>query len=233
MEEVRAPAPQDSNLDSWLIVPLYNEATVIDEVLRDALTRFPKIVCVDDGSTDDSGALARAAGAYVVRHPINLGQGAALQTGFDYALQDSSASYFVTFDSDGQHQVADADAMVRRLRTEPVDVVLGSRFLDARTKPGLLKRTVLRLAIVFSNLTTGLRLTDAHNGLRAFNRAALGTIRIRQNRMAHASELVSQIGKAKLRYVEQPVHIVYTEYSKSKGQSVWNSINILVDLTMK
>jgi glycosyltransferase involved in cell wall biosynthesis len=233
MAEARGSARQHANTDAWLVVPLFNEATVIGDVLRDALTVFPKIVCVDDGSTDDSAAIATEAGAYVVRHPINLGQGAALQTGFDYVLRDPSASYFVTFDSDGQHQVSDANAMVSRLRTEPVDVVLGSRFLDARTKPGLLKKVVLSMAIVFSNITTGVRLTDAHNGLRAFDRVALTAIRIRQNRMAHASELVAQIGKAKLRYVEQPVHIIYTDYSRSKGQSVWNSINILVDLTMK
>lgn len=221
------------NRDTWLVIPLYNEATVIREVLEGALQVFPRIVCVDDASTDESASLAREAGAVVLRHPINLGQGAALQTGFDYVLQDPGMRYAVTFDSDGQHRVEDAAAMVDRLRNEPLDVVLGSRFLDARTRPGALKRFVLRMAIWFTNLTSRVKLTDAHNGLRAFTRSALGGIEIRQNRMAHASEIVSLIGRNRLRYAEEPVHIVYTDYSRAKGQSLWNSVNILVELFFK
>lgn len=221
------------NRDAWLVIPLYNEATVIREVLDQALEVFPRIVCVDDASTDDSAAIAAEAGAVVLRHPINLGQGAALQTGIDYVLADPGMRYAVTFDSDGQHRVEDAAAMVARLRDEPLDVVLGSRFLDARTQPGALKRLVLRLAIWFTNLTSRVKLTDAHNGLRAFTRDALARIEIRQNRMAHASEIVSLIGKHRMRYAEEPVHIVYTDYSRSKGQSLWNSVNILVELFFK
>jgi glycosyltransferase involved in cell wall biosynthesis len=219
--------------DVWLVIPLYNEATVIGEVVTHAIDTFPNIVCVDDGSSDGSGHIAQSAGARVVRHPINLGQGAALQTGFDYVRQAEGARIVVTFDSDGQHRVEDAVALAARLRSGDLDVVLGSRFLDGRTSPGLLKRLVLKAAVVFTNLTSGVRLTDAHNGLRAFTVEALDKIRIRQNRMAHASEIVSQIGKAKLRYTEMPVHIVYTDYSRSKGQSLWNSVNILVDLILR
>lgn len=214
-------------------MPLYNEAQVVGEVVRAALETFPNIVCVDDGSSDESAAVAAAAGAVVVRHPINLGQGAALRTGLDYALLDTAADWFVTFDADGQHRIEDALAMVNRLATGSVDVVIGSRFLDGRTKPGLLKKIVLRMAVIFQGLTTGVKLTDAHNGLRAFNREAAASIKIRQNRMAHASEIVSEIGRLRLRYAEQPVHVIYTEYSRSKGQSLWNSVNILNDLFFK
>ena len=141
--------------------------------------------------------------------------------------------FFVIFDSDGQHEVGDALAMVQRLRNEPYDVIVGSRFLDDRTNAGALKRAVLRLAVLFERLSTGVKLTDAHNGLRAFNREAASKFQIRQNRMAHASEIVAQIGEHKLRYAEQPVHIKYTEYSLSKGQSLWNSVNILTELFIK
>ncbi|MCL2422935.1 MAG: glycosyltransferase family 2 protein [Micrococcales bacterium] len=216
--------------DTWLVVPLFNEAAVIGDVVTQARTTFSKIVCVDDGSTDGSAALARAAGAQVVRHPLNLGQGAALQTGFDYVLGDPQMRYAVTFDSDGQHQVDDAVAMVEMLRTGEVDVVFGSRFLDERTTPSRTKKLVLRVATRMSNLTTGLRLTDAHNGLRAFTRPALQVVQIRQNRMAHASEIVAQVARAKLRFAESPVHVLYTDYSRSKGQSIWNSVNILTEL---
>jgi len=221
------------NDDTWLIIPLFNEATVVREVIADARTTFPNIVCVDDGSSDDSVSEALAGGATVLRHPINLGQGAALQTGIEFARSQPGAAYFVTFDSDGQHQVSDALAMVQRLRDEPYDIIVGSRFLDGRTNAGALKKFVLRLAVLFERLSTGVRLTDAHNGLRAFNLTTARTLRIRQNRMAHASEIVAQIGQHKLRYAEQPVHIIYTDYSRSKGQSLWNSVNILSELFIK
>lgn len=219
--------------DTWLIVPLFNEAAVVRDVIAQAKRTFPNIACVDDGSTDASVEEARAGGAVVIRHPINLGQGAALQTGIEFARAQPGSEYFVTFDSDGQHTVDDAAAMVARLRTEPLDIVVGSRFLDERTQASALKKIVLRMAVVFERMSTGVRLTDAHNGLRAFNRHAAFAFDITQNRMAHASEFVAQIGSHKLRYAEQPVHILYTDYSRSKGQSLWNSVNILSELFIK
>lgn len=218
---------------TWLVVPLYNEATVVREVIATAKKTFSRIVCVDDGSSDASAAEAAAGGAVVVRHPINLGQGAAIRTGLDYALRDPAADYFVTFDSDGQHRVEDALAMVQRLDSEPLDVVVGSRFLDKRTTLSPIKRLVLRAGVLFERMSSRVELTDAHNGLRALNRHAAESITIEQNRMAHASEIVAEIGRKKLRYAEQPVHILYTDYSRSKGQSVWNSVNILSDLFIK
>ncbi|WP_026926342.1 glycosyltransferase family 2 protein [Granulicoccus phenolivorans] len=218
------------NEDTWLVVPLYNEGTVVGDVISDARRTFPKIVCVNDGSKDNSAEVATNAGAMVVNHPINLGQGAALQTGLKYAMNDPAAQYFVTFDSDGQHGVEDASRMVQRLRTEPYDVVLGSRFLGTKVEAGALKRAVLKAAVGFERMTTGMKVTDTHNGLRALNREAVGKIRIRQDRMAHGSEFLREISKNKLRYVEEPVHIIYTDYSRAKGQSVWNSVNILADL---
>lgn len=220
------------NDDAWLVVPLYNEGTVVGEVIANARRIFPKIVCVDDGSSDDSAAIARAAGAVVVQHPINLGQGAALQTGINYALGDPDAQYFVTFDSDGQHRAEDASDMVQRLRTEPLDVVLGSRFLGTTVEAGGLKRLVLKLAVAFERMSTHLKVTDTHNGLRALNRHAATTINIKQNRMAHGSEYLRQIARTQLRYAEQPVHVIYNDYTRAKGQSLWNSVNILVDLVL-
>ena len=217
----------------WLVVPLYNEARVIGDVVRTARAVFPHVVCVDDGSTDDSAAQAAAAGAVVVRHPVNLGQGAALQTGFEYALSMPGMRWVVTFDADGQHQVQDVVSMLEKARSEDLAVVFGSRFLDERTEAGLLKRVVLRLAVTYTNLTTRTRLTDAHNGLRVIARPVVERIDLSQNRMAHASELVAQIGGMDVRYGESPVHILYTDYSRSKGQSLWNAVNILVELILR
>lgn len=218
------------NPDTWLIVPLYNEAQVVGEVIQNARETFCKIICVDDGSKDESARIASEAGAIVVQHPVNLGQGAALQTGLRYALGDPGARHFVTFDSDGQHRTEDAARMVQRLRTEDLDVVLGSRFLNHKVQAGFLKRIVLKAAVVFERMTTRLKVTDTHNGLRALNRKAAETIRIRQNRMAHGSEILQEISHHKLRYAEESVEIIYTDYSRAKGQSLWNSINILDEL---
>ena len=223
------------NEDVWLVVPLYNEAAVIADVVREARAVFPNIVCVDDGSRDDSADLAERAGAAVVRHPLNLGQGAALQTGFEFALGDPAMRYVVTYDADGQHQVHDVEVMVARIRQGDVQVVFGSRFLDERTVASTSKRLVLRAAVAYTNATTGTRLTDAHNGLRVLHRDVVEKLDITQNRMAHASEIVAQIGSmrfdgAKVAYAEEPVHILYTDYSKAKGQSLWNAVNILAEL---
>jgi polyprenyl-phospho-N-acetylgalactosaminyl synthase len=219
--------------DTWLVIPLYNEATVVGDVVRRARRTFPRVVCVDDGSTDGSGEAARAAGAVVVRHPVNLGQGAALQTGLTYVLSDPLMRYAVTFDADGQHQVSDAAAMVSLLREGSADAVFGSRFLDGRTRMSPLKRTVLRAGVAYSNATTGIRMTDAHNGLRALSRPVVASLHLTQNRMAHASELVEQVGRGGWRCREHPVQILYTDYSRTKGQSVWNSVNILTELLFR
>ena len=219
--------------DTWVVIPLYNEQKVIGDVVAQVRKAFAQVVCVDDGSSDGSADIAAAAGARVVRHPFNLGQGAALQTGFQYALADPSMQFVVTFDADGQHQVSDAVGMVERLRAGEADVVFGSRFLDERSKPSFAKKMVLRAAVGYTNMTTHTRLTDAHNGLRAIRRPVLEQVRITQNRMAHASELVAQIGASKASYVEHPVHILYTDFSKAKGQSLWNSINILAELILR
>lgn len=224
-----------SNDDVWLVVPLFDEAAVIGDVVTAARAAFPKIVCVDDGSRDGSADAAERAGAVVVRHPVNLGQGAALQTGFEYALTDPAMRYAVTFDADGQHQVADVVVMLERIRRGDVQVVFGSRFLDDRTRAGALKKLVLRAAVAYTNVTTGTRLTDAHNGLRVLERSVVERLQITQNRMAHASEIVAQIGSMRLdgrpvAYAEEPVHIIYSDYSRSKGQSLWNAVNILAEL---
>ncbi|WP_447924805.1 glycosyltransferase family 2 protein [Georgenia muralis] len=216
--------------DAWLVVPLYNEAAVIGEVIAAARTRFPHVVCVDDGSSDASAAAAAEAGAVIVSHPFNLGQGAALQTGMRYVLEQTDVDYVVTFDADGQHQVEDAAAMVELARSADLAIVFGSRFLDERTRPGLLKRLVLRTAVWVTNQSTGLRLTDAHNGLRVIRRDAATRLDLRQNRMAHATEIVLNLGRTGLPWAEYPVHVLYTDYSRSKGQSLLNSVNILVDL---
>lgn len=224
-----APAAPAAHDDVWVVIPLFNEEAVIADIIADVRKSFLNVLCVDDGSRDRSATRAAGAGALVIQHAVNLGQGAALQTGIRYVLE-RGARYIVTFDADGQHQVVDAVSMVEVARKENLAIIFGSRFLDARTHPGFLKQLVLRTAVWFTRKSTGLRLTDAHNGLRVIRADAAASVDLNQDRMAHASEIVLQLGRTRLPWREYPVHVLYTEYSRGKGQSLWNSVNILIDL---
>lgn len=218
--------------DTWLVVPCYNEGSVIREVLTNARQTFPNIVAVNDGSPDNSAEEIHASGAHLVNHPVNLGQGAAIQTGVEYARSQPGARFFVTFDADGQHQVKDVVRMVERLRQEELDIVVGTRFGRPRKEDDQvpwIKRVVLRTVVMLSPKTRKLGLTDAHNGLRVFNQKVAQELNIRMNGMSHASEFIDQIVDNEWRISEEPVDILYTEYSMSKGQSLLNGVNILAD----
>jgi len=217
---------------TWLVIPAFNEARLIGQTVREVRRHFEHVVVVDDCSADQTGPLALDAGATVCRHAINLGQGAAVQTGIDYALAEG-AQRIVTFDADGQHRPADALALIETLEREGCDVVLGSRFLGSieGISPG--KRRFLKLATWYTRITTGLSVTDTHNGLRVFTRAAAQKIRIRQNRMAHASEILEAIACSGLSYVEAPCTILYTDYSKAKGQRMSGAFAIIADLYLR
>lgn len=217
------------NEDTWLIVPVYNEGPVVEGILRDALETFPNILCVDDGSEDESARCILRAGAHLVRHPVNLGQGAALQTGIEYARTQPGARYFVTFDADGQHRVADVQRMLTKLRAGGVDMIVGTRFRGSVQHIPLIKRVLLRTAVMLSPGLRMLDLTDSHNGLRVFNRTVASQMEITHNGMAHATEIIGLARRHGWRIAEEPVTILYTEYSKAKGQSLINGVNILFE----
>ncbi|MFP5021085.1 glycosyltransferase family 2 protein [Pseudonocardia phyllosphaerae] len=217
---------------TWVVIPVFNEQTVIADVVTEVRTVFPNVVCVDDGSRDDSAGCIATTPAHLVRHPINLGQGASLQTGIDYALR-RGAERICTFDADGQHDVQDAARMAQIVRDGQADVVLGSRFLESTEPVPPLKRLVLRTVAALSPASRKLELTDAHNGLRVLSRAAAEQLTITMNGMAHASEIVAALARSSLKVVEVPVTIRYTEYSRSKGQSLFNGVNILFDLSVR
>jgi glycosyltransferase involved in cell wall biosynthesis len=220
------------NSDTAIIIPVYNEGAVIGEVLGVVLAKFKYVVCVNDGSADDSASEIEQTGALLVNHPFNMGQGAALQTGIEFAAR-LPVDYFVTFDSDGQHRIEDATSMLKELKLGKQDIILGSRFLGGTIGMKKTKKVLLKAAIKFSNLTTGLKLTDTHNGLRAFNRHVAETINITMPDMTHASEILDTIKKQQYRYKEVPVVIKYTEYSRSKGQGLVNAINIGFDMLLR
>jgi hypothetical protein len=141
------------------------------------------------------------------------------------------AKYVVTFDADGQHRIDDVKRMLQVMRAKDLDAVLGSRFLglNAEGMP-LSRRRLLRAAVLFERITTGAKVTDAHNGLRVLSAKLARQLKIRCNRMAHASEILSQIVRLGVRYEEVPVQVAYTEYSLKKGQKTGHAITIIKDL---
>ena len=173
----------------WIVVPAFNEQSTIEQVVSGLRRFYPNVAVVDDCSTDLTAIRARAAGAHLLRHPINLGQGASLQTGIDFALQNG-AIYIVTFDADLQHRAEDIPSLLEALRESGADFALGSRFLRKTTNIDLSRELLLKAAVLFTRLTTELKLTDVHNGMGAMSRRGASTLRIRQNRMAHALSII-------------------------------------------
>jgi glycosyltransferase involved in cell wall biosynthesis len=218
------------NKEVYVIVPVYNEASIIGAVIQSVLNKSENVVCVDDGSQDGSSKEIQKAGATLLTHAYNLGAGAATQTGIDYALLDPRAKYFVTIDADNQHEIDDAVTMLEYLKANKLDIVLGSRFLGKVHNISKFKRLFLKLAAIFSKSTSGVELTDPHVGLRVFNRKFAENLNLTMAGFAHASELVNRIGEGNFKYAELPIHVSYSEYSKAKGQSMLNAINITVDL---
>jgi glycosyltransferase involved in cell wall biosynthesis len=212
------------------VIAAYDEAAVIGRVIGELKRDAPPgdIVLVDDGSSDDTAQAARAAGAIVLRHPINRGQGAALQTGLEAALK-LGAEIAITFDADGQHSPTDVPRFLDRLAATGADVALGSRFLESGSNVPRGRRLLLRLGLVFTRLVSRLAVTDTHNGFRAFRAAALRQIHISEDRMAHASELLDLIAEAGLRYVEVPSRLRYTDYSLRKGQPSSAALRVAFD----
>jgi polyprenyl-phospho-N-acetylgalactosaminyl synthase len=215
-----------------VVIPAYNERAILNTIIHSLLNKQYKVIVVDDGSNPSLQEQLQTSSIYYLRHKTNLGQGAALQTGFDYALS-LHPKYIVSFDADGQHDINDIEALLEPLQKEVADITLGSRFLVRNTsKVPVSKKFILYLARVINFLFTGMLLSDAHNGLRAFTFTALQKIRITENRMAHASELLFEIKRNGLRYKEVPVTIHYSDYSKEKGQSAWQGIQIVFDLVL-
>lgn len=218
----------------FVIIPSYNEAVeVVRKTVLPLLAYHYTVVLVDDGShTDNFPALSDLPIIYL-RHAINLGQGAALQTGMEFAKRQKAA-FVIHFDADGQHPADELGQLLAPLLQGTADVVLGSRFLRTKDVHNIprIRKIILLAARTVNGLFTGMWLTDAHNGLRALNQRAIGVIQLTENRQAHATEVLYQIRRNQLRAVEVPSCITYTAYSKAKGQSSLNAFSVFVDLVL-
>jgi glycosyltransferase involved in cell wall biosynthesis len=228
------PDQASSLADVFVVIPAYNEGPVLSQTVAGLLHYGFTIVVVDDGSRLPASAFLEGMPVHYLRHLVNLGQGAALQTGMDYALKQG-ASIIVHFDADGQHSPELISRLIGPIRSGECDVVMGSRFIDPRDTESVprTKRLTLKVGILVSWIFSGLWLTDTHNGFRALSAKAASRFRMTEDGYAHATEILEHIRKSGLRYKEIPATIRYTEHSLAKGQSVFNSVNILFDLVIR
>lgn len=210
----------------FIVVPAFNEGRRLSAVLDDLVTTGHQVVVVDDGSRDRTVEVGKRHGCYVLRHSFNRGQGAALQTGITFALREG-ADAIVTFDADGQHQISDLPALLEPVLSKRCDVALGNRFKSLGSNVPAARKVILQLGRVFTYLTSGVRVGDCHNGYRAFSRKGASAICMKQDRMAHASEIYDQIKAARLTFEEVPVTIRYSAETLAKGQKLSNSISVL------
>ncbi len=213
-----------------VVIAMYNESQSIQSVLKSLREVRPDdmVIVVDDGSADNSCEMAtKVERIHLLKHIYNLGQGAALQTGIEYAKR-LDVDYVVTYDADGQHNPHDIEPFVKEMQEGDYDIILGSRFLGKTVNMSKNKYYVLKLSIWFGYLFGGIKLTDSHNGFRLINIAKFPSFEMTQNEMAHASEVIDIIKANDLHYKEMPCTITYTDYSMEKGQSIFNSISIMM-----
>lgn len=201
-----------------IVIPAYDEEKKIGDVIREALPVADRVLVVDDGSSDRTAEVAKAAGAVVVRHVVNRGLGGALGTGIKGALR-LGADAIVTMDADGQHRAADAKRAFERLAEGDVDFVIGSRMLEGVGNMPLGRRVAQFAGNALTYLLFRRWVTDSQSGLRAMSRLAAERIELRSSRMEVSSEFVKEIVDKKLRLAEIPIEAIYTDYSLSKGQS--------------
>lgn len=226
----------DNFMNLYVIIPAFNEETSIGSVIL-SLKRsgYDNILVINDGSTDKTERIALESGASVLSHLINRGQGAALRTGIEYLRENYDPDIIVTFDADGQHCPEYINTLVYPLLVNDFDIVLGSRFIDKNNQSNIpfLRKIILKAGIIFTNTLSNINLTDTHNGFRALGRKAIDSIQISQRGMEHASEIIEEIKKKKLKYTEVPVQITYSEYSRCKGQKNYNFIKLGLKVILK
>ena len=211
------------------VIPAYNEAEHITEVISRVRPFVDEIVVVDDCSSDDTAQLAQAAGATVLKHPINRGQGAALQTGNDYALL-KNADIIIHFDADNQFCAEEISDLILPITSGRAQVALGSRFLTKKSKlPASKKNIIMPLARLVNRLFFNIKLSDPQSGFRVLSKEAAQKIKIKNDGMAHCSEILHQLFKNKFKIEEVPITVVYHEF----GQKFSGGFKIIKDLLIR
>lgn len=219
-----------------IAIPAFNEAPVIQSTLKQVAKAVKKIkaelVVIDDGSKDKTADQVKDLGYSVLRHRLNRGLGGAIGTGLEYAKRNGF-DYLVTLDADGQHHPKDIAAILEPLKNKQADVVIGSRFMGDLTNMPIDRQVLLSLSNLLTWVLFGQKTTDSLSGFRGFNRRAIERIRIKTNQMEVSNEFFSEIKRLKLKLKEVPIEVIYTDYSRAKGQTNSNAINIVWKLFLR
>ncbi len=216
--------------DIYVIVPAFNEQNVIKDIINNLLKKFSNVIVINDGSNDKTLEMINDLDIKILSHEINLGVGAAVQTGFDYVSNISDAKAVITFDADGQHLVDDAVAMAKEILICDQGIIFGTRFPKYSQNIPKVKRIVLKLIAKITDIVTGVTLSDAHNGLKAYKVSTIKELELQFSSYSYESELITQVAKKKIDYKEMSTDIKYTSYSIKKGQKLLNGLLIIEDL---
>ena len=214
----------------YILVPAFNESKVIRKTLEELLLEFCNVVVVNDGSTDNFTQSTEGLNITVLNHEVNLGVGAAVQTGFEYVCKKPSAYAVITFDADGQHSVHDAVSIAEAINKSSEGIIFGSRFIEHHKNIPFIKRIVLTIIAKITTFVTGVNLTDAHNGLKAYKVNTIKELDLKFSGYSYESELIKEVSLKNISYKEISTDVKYTNYSISKGQKLSDGLLILEDL---
>jgi glycosyltransferase involved in cell wall biosynthesis len=217
----------------YIIIPAYNEASLIPLVLKDLINNgYKNIIVVDDGSTDNTSDIVKNFNVDLIRHPVNMGPGAAIKTGIDYALL-KNAQIMITFDADGQHLAKDIPNLISPIINNQAEITLGNRFINNMSNVPVFKKIILKTGAFLMFLMYGILSSDSHNGLKAISKSAALKINIKSNGWEYCSEIIEEIMLKKIKYIEVPVTVKYSDYSIKKGQKIYNSFYIVSKMFLK
>lgn len=223
-------------MKALIIIPAFNEAKAIGKVVSNTKKVFEsgriksQVLVVDDGSTDNTAKIAQKAGAKVISHIYNTGQGGAFATGLAFAKQ-GGYDLAATLDGDGQHDPKDVLKGIQGISKVGADLLIGSRLIEPRGMTKI-KQLGNRGLTYITYTFFGVRVTDSQSGLRVFSNKAIENLRWRGTGYEVCSEMLWRAKQQGLIINEFPIRAIYTDYSKSKGQNNWNAINIVKNLLL-
>jgi len=218
------------NKNIYIVIPAKNEAKRVGNVIHKTLNAgFENIVIVNDGSDDDTQGIAERYGATVINHPVNLGPGAATQTGILYAVS-AGADIIVTLDADEQHYPEDISKIVNTLQEKGVDVVIGSRFLKKDNKIPLSRIFYNKVANIITFILTGISVTDSQSGMKAFSGEFARKSKLYYNGFEFCVEIIRNIRLHKATFVEVPINVMYSKETMEKGQNFYIGVQMLARL---
>ncbi len=216
----------------FIVIPAKDEAPRLAAVIGELRSHgYHQIIVVDDGSKDDTGSLAHGLGCTVLRHALNMGSGAATQTGIEYALS-MGAAYILTMDADGQHASEDIDHLFEAIQQHEVDVVIGSRFMDLKGKVPFSRRFFNLVANWVTWAITGVHVTDSQSGMKIMKADFAQGVEFHFNGFEFCTELFHILKRNEASYMEIPIRAIYTPESMQKGQSFWVGLKMFFRLIL-